>query len=530
MGVIREIMKIKKMKTNKVNLNKIIEEELDILLQEENFLSRFFSRLFRNKGKSDQFGMENLADEDGKIFPVYRDHLKTLGRIYRNELGDKGVEDFGKFLSGLPGSIPGNDKKVIFNMNADDTNNGQYQGEKRAQIRNLSELGFAADLAKNKNNIKQLYDLSKGVSHSFRQGYKTDDEKRAEMADTRARLDPGTKDVKAPGKPPIKTPWYKGGGGDGRMEEQKKVKLTKETLRKIIKEELEQIGTDFPVPLSKISVVTAKSAVSSGTQDGSETDDKATGSITALPVGQLNPMQKEVIAAKALAFALGYLRDKEPPEPQLDDMEAIVAIDNNKYYIMDGHHRWAARTLIDPTAEVKVTLVKGPSATEIVTALNMWSKSKNRTGNPGKGDVTQFAASIPPLIDLAIQKGTKEGLGQWPHLTPEEVEKSLGKVPGANGDPLKGKEIMIANSKKLSTQKHPKAPLRVDMPVVKDQSEINQVVSDLVAGKIDFREPLSNKTKAAAKYVSDRGEKFLGRTGDVGKSASDVNLKEKKVK
>lgn len=277
-----------------------------------------------------------------------------------------------------------------------------------------------------------------------------------------------------------------------------KMNVIMEGWRKFVNEA--EIGGEKPVPLSQIPTSLAKAAASTGQQDNDKQDDIATGKLEPVAVGTLNPMQKEVIPGKALAFALGFLRDGKPP---LNEMEAIVAEDKGKLYIMDGHHRWAGRTLIDPNAKVNVTMVRGATASQIVTALNLWSKSQGRSGNPGKGDVTQFASSIPKDLETAIKGGTK-ALGQWPDLSPEEVKQSLGKIPGANGDAEKGKQIMIQNAKKLPTQKHPDAPDRVNMPVVKDQAEINKVVADLVAGKIDFKQPLSKATQNASNYQSAR--------------------------
>lgn len=169
--------------------------------------------------------------------------------------------------------------------------------------------------------------------------------------------------------------------------------------------EAEELGTNKPVPLSKITPQVAQAATSSGNKDSNPPNDpelniKANPEDTA-PVASLKPMQKEVIPAKALGMAIGYLLNGKP---SLDDMEAIVSSDN---YIMDGHHRWAAATLIDPNKQVKVARI-GIPASQLVTALNLWTKAKGRSGNPGKGDVTQFANTIPGLIDQMINSGTPD--------------------------------------------------------------------------------------------------------------------------
>ena len=262
------------------------------------------------------------------------------------------------------------------------------------------------------------------------------------------------------------------------------------------------LGSDDPLKLSDIDPKLAKAAYKTGKEDKDEEDDivGAKGSGVAVPVGKLKPMQKEVIPDKALAFALGFLHNGTP---DLNEMEAIISNDG---YIMDGHHRWAARTLINPGASVNVAKVDLP-AEELITALNVYTAAIPRKGNTGRGDVTKFKAGIESgIIDNVIQGGTKSSKdekGRWPDLSPEEVKAALGKIPGADGDAEKGKEIMIANPAKLPSKKHPKAPSRVDMPVIDGQEEINKVVKALKIGQIDIKAPHSEKTKLNLKTKGD---------------------------
>ena len=86
--------------------------------------------------------------------------------------------------------------------------------------------------------------------------------------------------------------------------------------------------------------------------------------------------------------------------------------------------------------------------------------------------------------------------------TAEEVQAIFGKVLGANGDPKKGKEIMIANSEKLNTVKLPTAPERIDMPVIDaaitpggektddiTKSQLFDVCKRIENGTLDLKEP-----------------------------------------
>lgn len=241
------------------------------------------------------------------------------------------------------------------------------------------------------------------------------------------------------------------------------------------------LGSDKPVALSQISPELAKAAVGGGKQDGNSQDDAVKAeNPKEWPVGKLKPMQKEVIPGKALAFALGFLKDGQP---DLNNMEAIVSKDG---YIMDGHHRWAARTLLDPNALVNVAYVDLPGS-ELITALNIWSKAAGKQGKKGEGDVTSFAKNIPAVLEQFIANGTD----QWPKLNAEEVKIMLGKVPGAKNNLNLGKQIIIKNAAALPAVIHPDAPTRVDMPVVEGPKELEDVIGKLMNGEIDWNQPHS---------------------------------------
>ena len=272
--------------------------------------------------------------------------------------------------------------------------------------------------------------------------------------------------------------------------------LIKEEIKNVLKED-DVFGSATAIPLSKIDKKAAVSAFGSGKKDDSEDDDAADVTPKAtIAVGKLKPMQKEVIPDKALAFALGFLRDGTP---DLNNMEAIISSDG---YIMDGHHRWAARTLIEPGASVGVAKIDMP-ADDLITALNVYTKAKGLKGNPGRGDVTKFSSSIPKLIPIAMAKGTAglpDDKGHWPEVSADEVKELLGKVPGANGNAEKGKSIMIANAKKLPMEKHPNAPSRVDMPVIDAaKGDLKKVLAKIQGGEMDIKSPFSKDTNALLK-------------------------------
>lgn len=227
------------------------------------------------------------------------------------------------------------------------------------------------------------------------------------------------------------------------------------------------LGKSKPIPLSKLPDQLANVAATSGDQRF----DKNTSAPVKVPVATLKPAQKEVIPEKALAFALGFLKIGIP---DLNNMEAIISNDTPNPYIMDGHHRWAAATLINPNMEVgvyKVNMQAGP----LITALNIYTKGAlKRQGNPGKGDITQWKQLIPAAIDAAV----KNGLHYWPLGSQEDVNAGKAKIVGTpqevqailtkfgGGNLQAGIQKMKDNAQKLFTEKFPDAPERIDMPVL----------------------------------------------------------------
>ena len=257
------------------------------------------------------------------------------------------------------------------------------------------------------------------------------------------------------------------------------------------------------IGLSKFDKGLAGDVASGGYDDQDKEDDMVSGGGDTVAVSKLKPAQKEVIVGKAVAFALGYAFNdfKEAKAkngaPDLANMEAIVSEDD---FIMDGHHRWAAATLLNPNAEVRVTRLNLPGP-ELISTLNAMTKGKLGidVGNKGRGDVANFTPQkIQNAIDRALNDGTEKGLNQWPHLSSEEVEQALGKIPGAEGDANKGRSIMADNAAKLVKQKMQGAPERKDMPVI-DPEKVDAVVKHLNKGTADILPPYSDDVQKGLK-------------------------------
>ena len=251
------------------------------------------------------------------------------------------------------------------------------------------------------------------------------------------------------------------------------------------------LGSTDAVPLSAIDPKVARAAIDTGHNDGQKPDDVARGKRVSIPVKSLRAAQTEIIPEKAIGMAIGVMLGPNPPKIG-GDLGSILSKDN---YIMDGHHRWAATFLCDPSAKVEATQIDLPGK-ELVTALNVVTVGLfNREGNQGSGEIKDFtSAKIGALLDEYLTTGIS---GKFPIL-PEEIRERLGKVPGANGDSEKGKKIMMKNADSLPKQIMPGAPDRVDMPVI-GPDEVKKVEDLIASGSVDLKEPYSKEVKSEMK-------------------------------
>ena len=129
------------------------------------------------------------------------------------------------------------------------------------------------------------------------------------------------------------------------------------------------MGTNKVVGLSQIDKETADAAIGGGLEDKDKSDDIVAGGKVKIAVGELKPAQTEIIKEKAFGMAINFLLNNKW---QNADLGNIVSKDN---YIMDGHHRWAAISLIDPSSTVNVTQIDLPGQ-PLVTTLNLITKGK----------------------------------------------------------------------------------------------------------------------------------------------------------
>lgn len=265
-------------------------------------------------------------------------------------------------------------------------------------------------------------------------------------------------------------------------------------------EDDEIFGTTDAMPLSTVPPDAAKAAYKGGKKDGDDTDDQIPSSKASVAAAKLKPSQKEVVPQKAVEFAFSAIMKIKPMESGPGgDLQAIISNDN---FIMDGHHRWAATFLVDPSAAIQATKIDLPGAA-LVTALNVVTKGLGRGGNTGKGDISKFGGKpIEDAIDVVLANG------YWAQSDAEKCKKAFEEWGGGSVEDAKKK--MVANASKMPKAIPGWAPNRVNMPVI-NAPEVGTIAKAIAAGVIDLKAPYGDdvKSKMESYYKIRTGQKPL---------------------
>jgi hypothetical protein len=260
-------------------------------------------------------------------------------------------------------------------------------------------------------------------------------------------------------------------------------------------EDDEILGTSDVLGLSKVPKDAAKAAIGGGKKDGNDKDDVAVSKEATVPASKLKAAQTEIIPEKALGMAIGMINKtgifSGGPGGNL---ESIISKD---FYIMDGHHRWAATFLADPGANIIATQIDLPGKA-LVSALNVVTVGKfGRGGNQGKGNIANFKGGVfDKLIDEWKENGYTDDKGN--KTTPEDVTKAMETLGG--GDFEKGKQTVMKNADALPKTIMPGAPARVEMPVI-NGPEVDAVAKSIAAGEVDIKPPYSDDVKSKMESV-----------------------------
>ena len=237
----------------------------------------------------------------------------------------------------------------------------------------------------------------------------------------------------------------------------------------------------FPMNLSSVDAEFAKRAVNS---DPSEEDTIAVTGASE-PVQKLKPSQSSMNIDKAMAQAIAMIQG------DMDLGGNINAFISSDDHIMDGHHRWVATAMVDPSKPVGGYKVDFP-ADKLIAILNAITAGKygKTTGKEATGGFDQFQ---PGPVKATLEKYATDGIpGDFPR-TPENVMQAIEKFVSDNGGEEKGQEavkaaadMMVDNLSNVKFETPAGAPSREDMPVIDDPQPAIQA---LTTGEVDVNPP-----------------------------------------
>jgi len=250
-------------------------------------------------------------------------------------------------------------------------------------------------------------------------------------------------------------------------------------------------STRLPFKLSDVNSNAAKKVATSGQEDHDLEDDKISveKDSAIAPVSQLNPSQSSMNINKALGMVIGML---DPTSDKLNaggDLDAFITKDN---YIMDGHHRWIATAMIDPSLSVGGYEVDFP-AQQLIAILNTMTKGRYgiEQGNPATGGFKEFSNDkIKKQLVEFWQNGTE-------YVKPEDVQTIIQNWTGVEGEGAIDAAVakMVSNLSNVTMSVPEWAPDREDMPVIDDDKfpgAVKDAVQALQQGKVDWNDPTAD--------------------------------------
>jgi hypothetical protein len=265
-----------------------------------------------------------------------------------------------------------------------------------------------------------------------------------------------------------------------------------ENWNKFVNEEANPSAVDpevFPQKLSQVKPKGARFMAKTGTKDGSGADDvinvqhKPDGIAS---VGNLKPSQSSMNIEKAMAFVLNMLWPGNSGLNAGGDLGAFVSNDG---YIMDGHHRWVATAMIDPSKSVGGYLVDFPGQ-QLVAVLNTMTKGLFgvQRGKSATGGFEQFT---PEKMKEQLLMYAKNGI--W-DMKPEDVMAVLQKWTGVEGEGAIDAAVqqMAQNIGKLTFDTPSWASDRIDMPVI-DDDNVAPAGKALAQGVVNVNPPYKPK-------------------------------------
>jgi len=263
-------------------------------------------------------------------------------------------------------------------------------------------------------------------------------------------------------------------------------------VKKILREDADPGKIDpklYPNKLSSVNKELAKDLASKGSQDQNLKDDVAKAKKVSAPAKSLKASQTTMDFGKFVGMAIQMLGKMGSFSGGAGgDLGAIISSDS---HIMDGHHRWAATLMVDPSASVGGLGVNLPGE-KLVGVLNVWTAAQGQSGKPSDTDLNALTGdSVAEKFKEMCSKGGKF------LPTPEEILQAFKAVGfdslDAAADHVKKNWDSTEGSRSIESWMPPK----VDMPAI-EPNQLEQVADDLQSGKMDINPPYSPEVKKAA--------------------------------
>jgi hypothetical protein len=206
---------------------------------------------------------------------------------------------------------------------------------------------------------------------------------------------------------------------------------------------------------------------------------------------KLMPSQNAVFLGKALGMSM------VPKLSSGGDIGAVISEDN---HILDGHHRWAATLISNPTATIVGTKV-GLPIQQLIPVLRATGDAfgNQRKGEPKGGDLNVFSpeAANPQTIKAMVETGK--------YMDPkfynrEKLAAHVEKIGGIDAVVKAVQTMQALGGKAYGGKGVLKAPKRDQMPVLNPPTNVKTASKLLQKGAIDVAPPYGKAKKGGAAY------------------------------
>tara|TARA_Y100000592_G_scaffold101181_1_gene186470 strand:- start:3611 stop:4465 length:855 start_codon:yes stop_codon:yes gene_type:complete len=252
----------------------------------------------------------------------------------------------------------------------------------------------------------------------------------------------------------------------------------------------------FPIELDKVDVKAAQVTSRSGGADGSVEDDVIDVNVGAsFSVSELKPSQSTMKISNSVTMAISMLAKLQGRDGMAigGDLGGFISSDK---HIMDGHHRWVATAMVDPSEKVVGYYVDFP-ATQLIAVLNNITKGRfqQMKGKAGSGSFADF--NYAGILKQLQEYATNGIPGKYPRAA-EDVLLTCEKFTGMEGQKavIATAKKFAANVKQLQFQVPAAAPPRDQMPVIDGGDRAKEAAVALSLGQVDVNPPYASTSSS----------------------------------